>query len=183
MLLLLVLVLVEGVECRGLELHAGCANPSLLVLTPTYLSMTSPMRGLARPSTEAVQACCAPRVWVWSFWFGFAFCCVALLCGVYVRLHQVLLPAGGPFLPSLSGSLSMTYPNHRCRCVQKGRIPSKRSAHIPWVHGQEHEPRFICDVMLEGLARQMRLFGLDVLSMEQREKRMRPQVVRCVALF
>jgi hypothetical protein len=41
-------------------------------------------------------------VWVWGFWFGFALCRVALLCGVCVRLHLALFPAGGPFLPSLS---------------------------------------------------------------------------------
>jgi hypothetical protein len=41
-------------------------------------------------------------VWVWGFWFGFALRRVALLCGVFVRLHLALFPAGGPFLPSLS---------------------------------------------------------------------------------
>jgi hypothetical protein len=62
----------------------------------------APMRGLARPSAEVVWACLAPCVWVWGFWFGFALRCVALLCGVFVRLHSALFPAGGPFLPSLS---------------------------------------------------------------------------------
>jgi hypothetical protein len=33
--------------------------------------------------------------------FGFASRCVALLCGVFVRLHLALFPAGGPVLPSL----------------------------------------------------------------------------------
>jgi hypothetical protein len=62
------------------------------------------MRGLARSSTEVVKACSAPRMWVWGFWFGFALRCAAssLLCAWYVRLHLVLFPAGGPFLPSLS---------------------------------------------------------------------------------
>jgi hypothetical protein len=46
--------------------------------------------------------CLLPRVWVWGFWFGFALRRVALLCGVFVRLHLALFPAGGPFLPSLS---------------------------------------------------------------------------------
>jgi hypothetical protein len=40
--------------------------------------------------------------WVVGVWLGFALCCVALLCGVFVRLHLALFPAGGPFLPSLS---------------------------------------------------------------------------------
>jgi hypothetical protein len=66
----------------------------------------TPMRGLARPSTEMVEAkyvvaCFAPCVWVLGFWFGFALRRVALLCGVYLRLHLDLFPAGGPFLPSL----------------------------------------------------------------------------------
>jgi hypothetical protein len=59
------------------------------------------MRGLARPSAGVVSACLAPCVWVWGAWFGFALRCVALLCGVFVRLHLALFPAGGPFLPSL----------------------------------------------------------------------------------
>lgn len=50
--------------------------------------------------------------------------------------------------------------------------------YIPWIHGQVKEKLFVCDVMLEGLARQMRLFGLDVISMQQREKRFRAAVVR-----
>jgi hypothetical protein len=31
--------------------------------------------------------------------------CIALLCGVFVRLRPALFPAGGPFLPSLSVNL------------------------------------------------------------------------------
>jgi hypothetical protein len=57
------------------------------------------MRGLAQPSAEFVLACLAPLLKVW---FGFALRCVALLCGVFVRLHLALFPAGRPFLPSLS---------------------------------------------------------------------------------
>jgi hypothetical protein len=60
------------------------------------------MRGLARPSTELVEACFASRMRVKGFWFGFALRRVALLCDVCVRLHLVLFPAGGPCLPSLS---------------------------------------------------------------------------------
>jgi hypothetical protein len=56
-------------------------------------------------SGAVVLACFAPCVWIWFFWFGFALRRVALLCDVYVRLHLVLLPAGGPFLPSLSVNL------------------------------------------------------------------------------
>jgi hypothetical protein len=39
--------------------------------------------------------------------FGLASLCVALLCGVYVRLHLVVFPAVGPFLPSLSVKLNL----------------------------------------------------------------------------
>jgi hypothetical protein len=67
-----------------------------------------PMRGPARPSAEIIKACLAPRVWVWGVWFGLALRCVALLCGVFVRLHLALFPAGGPFLSSLSANLYRT---------------------------------------------------------------------------
>jgi hypothetical protein len=60
------------------------------------------MRNLARPWTEVVEACPAPRVWVLGFWFGFGLRCVALIGAVCVRLHLVLFPDGGPFLLSLS---------------------------------------------------------------------------------
>jgi hypothetical protein len=40
---------------------------------------------------------------VFSFFlFSFALRCVALLCGVWVRLHLILFPAGGSYFPSLS---------------------------------------------------------------------------------
>jgi hypothetical protein len=61
------------------------------------------------------QACLAPRVWVWGVWLGFALRCVALLCGVFVRLHLALFPAGGPFLPSLFVNLYMHPPSSRGR--------------------------------------------------------------------
>jgi membrane protein implicated in regulation of membrane protease activity len=48
---------------------------------------------------------CALCVGLGFFLFGFALRCVALLCGVFVRLHCVLFPASGPFLPSLSITL------------------------------------------------------------------------------
>lgn len=60
---------------------------------------------------------------------------------------------------------------------------SEGATYVPWIHGQTKEKLFICDVMLEGLARQMRLFGLDVISMQQRDKRFRASVVRCFHVF
>jgi hypothetical protein len=65
----------------------------------------TPICGLARASAEVVSACLAPCVWVWGVWSSFALCCIALLCGVFVRLHLAWFPAGGPFLPSLSVNL------------------------------------------------------------------------------
>jgi hypothetical protein len=63
----------------------------------TRAAARAPMRGLAQPSAEVVSACLSPRVWVRSFWFGFALRRVAMLCGVFVRLHLPLFPAGGAF--------------------------------------------------------------------------------------
>jgi hypothetical protein len=89
---------------RELSVALGQGNASLYrssAYVATRAAGRTPMRGLARPSAEVVQACLALRVWVWGVWFGFALRCVALLCGVFVRLHLALFPAGGPFLPSL----------------------------------------------------------------------------------
>jgi hypothetical protein len=82
--------------CRG---NASLCRSRAYVVT--LAAGRTPMRGLARPLAEVVEACLTPRVWVWGVWFGFALRCVALLCGVFVRLHQALFPAGGPFLPSI----------------------------------------------------------------------------------
>jgi hypothetical protein len=83
-------------RCRG---NASLCRSGAYVATRA--AGRTPMRGLARPSAGVVSACLAPCVWVWGAWFGFALRCVALLCGVFVRLHLALFPAGGPFLPSL----------------------------------------------------------------------------------
>jgi hypothetical protein len=69
--------------------------------TAARASARTQMRGLALLSAKVVWACFALRVWVLGFWFGFTLNCVALLCAVYVRVHLVLFPAGGPFLLSL----------------------------------------------------------------------------------
>jgi hypothetical protein len=98
--------------CRG---NASLCRSGAYVATRA--AGRTPMRGLARPLTEVVQACFAPNMWVWGFWFGFALRCVALLCGVCVRLHLVLFPAGGPFLSSLFVNL--------CR-AQRCPVPGQR---------------------------------------------------------
>lgn len=40
---------------------------------------------------------------------------------------------------------------------------------VPW---EDHsgEPRFICDVMTEGLAKQLRLYGVDAAAVESKGK-------------
>lgn len=53
-------------------------------------------------------------------------------------------------------------------------------AYVPWLHGCAAEKLFVCDVMLEGLARQLRLFGLDAKCMATRGKSQRVPVIRCV---
>ena len=50
--------------------------------------------------------------------------------------------------------------------------------YIPWIHSSEQEvrsrgPRFICDVMLYGLARQLRLWGIDCESLPTLSKSQR----------
>jgi hypothetical protein len=57
----------------------------------TRASGRTPMRGLARPSTESVEVDVAPRVWILGFWLYFALRCVALHCAVCVQLHVVFL--------------------------------------------------------------------------------------------
>lgn len=50
--------------------------------------------------------------------------------------------------------------------------------YIPWEHGSAQRNRFVCDTMLEGLARQLRLFGVDAASTQQRDKRQRALAIR-----
>jgi hypothetical protein len=56
------------------------------------------MHGLAPLSPWVIEACFAPRVWVWGFWLG-----IALRCAV-------LFPAGGPFPPSLTLRTNVIHP-------------------------------------------------------------------------
>jgi hypothetical protein len=96
------------------------------------------MRGLARPSAEVVKACLAPCVWVWGFWFGFVLRRVALLCGVVVRLHLALFPAGGPFLPSLSVTLYILA--RSCLALGRSGIGLFRAPRLRvWVLEPTHE--------------------------------------------
>ena len=50
---------------------------------------------------------------------------------------------------------------------------------IPW-ESTGGEPRFACDVMTEGLARQLRLCGLDATSAPEFGKNERFKAYRCV---
>jgi hypothetical protein len=68
---------------------AGATRPCVgrgRMLRREQLAGSCLMRGLAQPLTEVVQACFAPRVWVWGFLLGFALRCVALPCCACVRL-------------------------------------------------------------------------------------------------
>lgn len=49
--------------------------------------------------------------------------------------------------------------------------------YVPW-HHHKGEPRFICDVMTEGLAKQLRLYGVDAAAMESKGKGSRHLVYR-----
>ena len=48
---------------------------------------------------------------------------------------------------------------------------------MPW-HDHNGEPRFICDVMTEGLAKQLRLYGVDAAAVESKGKGSRHLVYR-----
>lgn len=52
---------------------------------------------------------------------------------------------------------------------------------VPW---QDHpaEPKFICDVMTEGLAKQLRLYGVDAAAVETQGKHARHLVYRSALL-
>ncbi len=50
---------------------------------------------------------------------------------------------------------------------------------IPW-ESSGGEPRFACDVMTEGLARQLRLCGLDATSAPEYGKNERFKAYRCI---
>jgi hypothetical protein len=76
--------------CRG---NASLCRSGAYVAT--LAAGRAQMRGLARPSAEVVSACLSPCVWFWGFWFGFALRCIALLCGVFVRLRLAFFSAGG----------------------------------------------------------------------------------------
>lgn len=49
--------------------------------------------------------------------------------------------------------------------------------YVPW-HEHKGEPRFICDVMTEGLAKQLRLYGVDAAAVESQGKGSRHLVYR-----
>ena len=52
---------------------------------------------------------------------------------------------------------------------------------VPW---QDHpaEPKFICDVMTEGLAKQLRLYGVDAAAVESQGKHARHLIYRSAML-
>ena len=54
--------------------------------------------------------------------------------------------------------------------------------HVPWQNSNS-EPRFICDVMTEGLAKQLRLYGVDAAAVQSKGKGSRHLVYRCCLAF
>ena len=54
--------------------------------------------------------------------------------------------------------------------------------YVPW---KDHpgEPRFICDVMTEGLAKQLRLYGVDAAAVQTKGKGSRHLVYRLVPYY
>ena len=50
---------------------------------------------------------------------------------------------------------------------------------LPWPAGEP--PRFVCDTMTEGLARQLRMFGVDAASVPGGQTAKRHIVYRCRA--
>ena len=61
---------------------------------------------------------------------------------------------------------------HKGSCLDAGA-----PAYIPW-EDHDGEPRFICDVMTEGLAKQLRLYGVDAAAVESKGKGSRHLVYR-----
>jgi hypothetical protein len=94
-------------------------------------------------------------------WFGFALRCVALLCGVFVRLHLALFPAGGPVLPSLYVIL---YSHIGLLCgvfvrLHLALFPAGRPFLPPlYVNLYSHRSIFSCGCVLCGL--HLFMFGL-----------------------
>ena len=65
------------------------------------------------------------------------------------------------------------------RCGVPSCAPAGWPAIIPWRGAAGGEPRFVCDVMCEGLARQLRLCGLDARSAPLVGKAQRFRAYRC----
>ena len=62
------------------------------------------------------------------------------------------------------------------RCSELGTVAGA-PVFVPW---QDHpaEPKFLCDVMTEGLAKQLRLYGVDAAAVESKGKHARHLVYR-----
>ena len=63
---------------------------------------------------------------------------------------------------------AMPITGHRC---------AGRPVRLPWAAGEA--PRFVCDTMTEGLARQLRMFGVDAASAPGGQTAKRYMVYRC----
>jgi hypothetical protein len=103
-------LLVPAVRFRGWRTVCGTMAAGwrlARISCACHASLHQFVRRMPFGSRYTQLACRAPCVWVWGVWFAFALRCIALLCGVFVRLHLALFPAGQPFLPSLCPSVNM----------------------------------------------------------------------------
>ena len=67
---------------------------------------------------------------------------------------------------------------HRLLCaLHTLSYPVGTPSFVPW-QDHEAEPKFICDVMTEGLAKQLRLYGVDAAAVESKGKHARHLVYR-----
>ena len=76
--------------------------------------------------------------------------------------------------------------DHQCQgsasLVTKRQYPAGAPVFVPW---KDHagEPRFLCDVMTEGLAKQLRLYGVDAAAVESKGRGSRHLVYRSASYY
>lgn len=96
---------------------------------------------------------------------------------------------GAPLNPFTSSSVSLhkktvILSEQKEKEAEEQAILTKMPRYIPWLltssdtGSSASAPRFICDVMMDGLARQLRLVGIDAESVQHVEKNQRHLVYR-----
>ncbi|GAB4821276.1 hypothetical protein N2152v2_008322 [Parachlorella kessleri] len=102
---------------------------------------------------------------------------------------QEAVDAWGSRLELSGGQAARRRPARRSRAA-KSRHDERQAeldegfpVHVPWLDASRTlvaSPRFICDVMTEGLARQLRMVGFDAESLAARDKTQRHAIYRCL---